>query len=196
MIRLLVVDDHSQTRIEIIRQLTEEGLIKVVAEADTSDSALKLCEKLLPDVVLLDLYLPGLIATRALTKRLTSLRNVKVIAFASDAKAANVHDFIEAGASAYVLKSDPPALVKMAILMVFKGSRQIFSPALPKELTRITQADTVLLRELAKRGGVSKAAARLDINQEKLTVALEDLKNRLELADLQGLTKWARKNGF
>src|SRR6516165_2020500 len=103
MIRLLVVDDHSPTRLATISQLMAGDLIEVIGEAETSDQALKLGEKLLPDIVLLDLHLPGLISSVDLIKRLTALRNVKVIAFASQVVGAEVPDLLDAGASAYIL---------------------------------------------------------------------------------------------
>ena len=67
--RLLVVDDHIPTRQEIVRELRTGGVIDVVGEADTSDQALKAAKDLLPDVILLDLHLPGLIGTVDLIKR-------------------------------------------------------------------------------------------------------------------------------
>jgi len=196
MIRMLVVDDHQETRSAVISQLKEADVISIVAEAETSDQALRLSEQLLPDLVLLDLHLPGLIASVDLVKRLTALRNVKVVAFATETKAADVHDILAAGAAGYVLKTDPPALLKMALLMASKGFRNILSPSLPRRLTRLTDRERHLLREIAKRGGISKAAERLGMKEDELTVLLQELANKLELTHFEGLVKWARKNGF
>ena len=82
MIRLLVVDDHVQTREQAVTDLSSGGLINVVGQAGTSDEAYKACAQLLPDIVLLDLHLPGLIGTFDLIKKLTSLKMVRVVIFA------------------------------------------------------------------------------------------------------------------
>jgi len=196
MIRLLVVDDHQQTRSTIISQLTQDGLINVVGESETSDQALKMGEQLLPDVVLLDLHLPGLIAPIDLIKRLTALRNVKVIAFASETKAADVQDVLTAGAVGYVLKDDPPALLRMSILMVSRGSKNILSPALPRNVSRLSASERSLLKEVTKRGGIAKAATRLDLSEEELHTTLSQLAQKLDVTDAEALVRWAKKNGF
>jgi DNA-binding NarL/FixJ family response regulator len=196
MIRLLVVDDHKQTRDQIIGQLTEGGLIRVVGEAETSDQALKVSEQLLPDIVLLDLHLPGLIGSIDLVKRLTHLRNVKVVAFASQSRAADVQDFLEAGASAYILKEDSLELIKMSLLMVSRGKHNVLSPALPHQVTKLSTQERQLLREVTQRGKLAKASARLGIPESELSETLHKLAQKLELHDAEALIRWAKKQGF
>lgn len=196
MIRLLVVDDHIPTRTQAVNDLSAGGLIKVVGEAATSDEALKKCRELLPDIVLLDLHLPGLIQTFDLIKKMTGLKNCKVVIFASQSKAAEVQDLLDAGASAYVLKTDAPALLRMSILMVFKGSRGVISPALPRHLTRLSVRERTVLRQLTMRGTLNKAAERLSISQEELSDVVLHLCSKLELETPEHLVKWAKKHGF
>lgn len=110
MIRLMVVDDHLPTREKIIKELTSGDLIDVIAEAGTSDEAWQSAKAILPDIVLLDLHLPGFLTTEALLERLNTLTNVKVVLFASKAKAADVQDWLDAGAQAMFLKQISPPL--------------------------------------------------------------------------------------
>src|SRR5262249_53766464 len=112
MIRLLVVDDHEASRKAAIGALAGGDMFDVIGEAESSDEAFKKAQQLLPDMVLLDLHLPGLITTPDLIKRLINLKNVRVIAFASEGKASQVQDLLDCGAAAYVLKTDPPALIR------------------------------------------------------------------------------------
>ncbi len=88
MIRLMVVDDHIPTRQQIVHDLTSGDLIEIIAEAGTADEAWQMAKQLLPDIILLDLHLPGFLTTDDLLQRLTTLPNVKVVIFASQAKAA------------------------------------------------------------------------------------------------------------
>jgi DNA-binding NarL/FixJ family response regulator len=196
MIRLLVVDDYSPTRQSAVADLTTDGVIQVVGEAETSDEAYKVAGQLLPDMVLLDLHLPGLMTTPDLIKRLNGLKNVRVVIYASQGKAAEVQDLLDAGAAAYVLKTDPPALIKMAILMVSRGSRNIISPALPKNLTRLSPQERNILKHITKRGGLSKASERMGIAEYDLNQILDSLADKLELNSADHLMRWAKKHGF
>ena len=103
MIRLMVVDDHIPTREQIVKELGSGDLIEVIAEAGTSDEAWRVAQQILPDLVLLDLHLPGLTTTEDLLRKLSGLPNVKVVIFASKAPASDVLDLLDGGASDYVL---------------------------------------------------------------------------------------------
>ncbi len=194
--RLLVVDDHNPTRQEIVRELSTGGVIEVVGESETSDMALKAAKELLPDVILLDLHLPGLIGTVDLIKRMTALRNVRVVMFASQGKPSEVQDLLDAGAVGYVLKTDPPALIRMALLMVMRGSKGVVSPSLPRHITRLSQDERSVLRSITMRGKLAKAAERLEISEADLMELVEGLMAKLELEKPEQLVKWAKKHGF
>ncbi len=194
--RLLVVDDHIPTRQEIVRELSTGGVIEIVGEAETSDQALKAAKDLLPDVVLLDLHLPGLIGSIDLIKRLTALRNVHVVMFASQGKPSEVQDLLDAGAVGYVLKTDAPALIRMALLMVTRGSKGVVSPSLPRHITRLSPEERSVLRSITMRGKLGKAAERLGISEVELMETVEGLMAKLELEKPEQLVKWAKKQGF
>lgn len=196
MIRLLIVDDHEPTRAEAISNLSAGGIIQVVGQAETSDEGWKTAEKLLPDILLLDLHLPGLLSTQDLLKRLKNLARVKTIIYASQAKAADVQDLLDAGASAYVLKTDPPALLRMTIVMVQKGSKGVISPSLPRHITRLNPQERNMLRHLTKRGRLPQIAERMGMSEEGLKEAIEVLAEKLELKGAPQLVKWAKKHGF
>ncbi len=196
MIRLLVVDDHAPTRLQIIEELKSGNLIDVIGEAQTSDEAFQLAEQLLPDVVLLDLHLPGLLTPAILIQKLTGLRNTKVLAFASAGKGVEVQDVLDAGASGYILKSDPSALIRMSILMVARGSRDVISSSLPRHINRLTQQERIILKQASRSNKPDKVALELGISENQLTMALLQLAAKLDLGTVANLKKWAKKNGF
>lgn len=196
MIRLLIVDDHPPSREKAIQDLAAGNLIEIIAEAETSDEAFKLSKTLLPEIVLLDLHLPGLIPTPDLVKRLVALKNVKVVMFASQGKASEVQDYLDGGAAAYVLKEDPPALLRMSLLMVSKGSRNIISPSLPKNLLRLSAQERNIMREISRKGGLPKAAERMGLTEYDLNQILYHLVDKLELESSDKLLRWAKRHGF
>ena len=195
-IRLMVVDDHPPTREAAVQALQADGIIEVVGEAETSDEAWKMARELLPDVVLLDLHLPGLMQTDVLIKKLASLRNAHVVIYASQSKAAEVQELMDAGACAYILKADPPALARMSILMVTRGSTGIISPSLPRNITKLDLHERNILKHVTKRGGVPKAAERMGLTEYDLNQILEGLAEKLELPSGDYLVRWAKKHGF
>ena len=195
-IRLVVVDDHAPTREQVVKDLSAGDVIKIVGEAQTSDEALKIARELLPDVVLLDLHLPGLLNTMDLLKRLVILRNVRVVMFGSLSKPSEVQDLLDAGAAGYVLKNDAPALIRMAVLMVSRGSRGVVSPQLPRHVTRLLPEERHILRQITQRGKFSKAAQRMEISEEQLMEKVMVLTGKLELETPDHLVKWAKKHGF
>src|SRR5439155_7770207 len=123
---------------EAARELEVDGVIKVIAQAETTDETLKTAQQLFPDIILLDLHMPGLMNIYELLKRLTAIRRVKVIIYPSHGKASEVQDLLDGGACGYILKSDPAALIRMAMMMVTRGSRSVISPSLPRHLTRLS----------------------------------------------------------
>jgi DNA-binding NarL/FixJ family response regulator len=195
-IRLLIVDDHEPTRAKIVQELSSGGLLRIVGEAQTSDEALKISRELLPDVVLLDVYLPGLIGPIDLVKRLSALRNVKVVMFGTLNKPAEVQDLLDAGAVGYILKTDTSALIRMALLMVSRGSKGVVSPALPRHVTRLLPDERILLHQIVQRGKFSKAAQRMGVSESEVLVRVTELCAKLDVATPEHLVKWAKKQGF
>jgi hypothetical protein len=124
------------------------------------------------------------------------LRNCHVVIYASEPKASEVQDLFDMGASAYVIKTDPWALIRMSLVMVSKGSTNIISPSLPKNLIRMTAQERSILRQVTKRGGLPKASERMGITEYDLSRILEHLGEKLEIEDPEKLVRWAKKHGF
>jgi two-component system response regulator NreC len=134
-IRVLIVDDHAIVRQGIRLILTGQADLEVVAEAEDGGDALRLIEQQRPDVVLMDLAMPGingLQATREIGKRWPDIR---VIALTVHDDEEYLFEMITAGASGYVLKGADPADLVDAIRAVRKG--EIFlQPPLTTKLVR------------------------------------------------------------
>jgi two-component system invasion response regulator UvrY len=125
MIRVLLVDDHELVRTGIRRLLEEAGDIEVVGEAADGDEALKVARKVSPDVVLMDLNMPGMGGIEA-TRRLIRLQpGAKVIALTVLDDAPFPARLSEAGALGYLSKGCPAAEVIEAVRTVHRGGRYI-----------------------------------------------------------------------
>jgi len=127
LIKVLVVDDHELIRAGISRMLLDDGNIEVVGEASSGEEALNMLRKSCPDVVLMDLKMPGiggLEATRRVKRVCDNTKIVVVTACIDDPYPTHVMD---SGASAYISKNSHVSEIIRAIKAVFKGERYISS---------------------------------------------------------------------
>jgi DNA-binding NarL/FixJ family response regulator len=167
-IRVMLVDDHALVR-EGIRQILErEPDIVVVGEADRGDVALELLQGLLPDVVLLDVRMPGMSGIEAARRIRADHPTVRILILSAYADFA-VEAF-RAGASGYVLKTAGSGQLVAALRAVFSGSIIIHGPlaggvSIVDSGGKSARADLLTPREdkilrLIARGLTNRAIAR------------------------------------
>ncbi|MCL5041250.1 MAG: UvrY/SirA/GacA family response regulator transcription factor [Gammaproteobacteria bacterium] len=125
MIKVLVVDDHDLVRTGISRMLTDVPDLDVVGEADNGETAITLARKLQPDVVLMDVRMPGIGGLEATRKLIQHDRNLKVIAVTVCHEEPFPTRLMQAGASGYLTKGAGLEEMLMAIRQVNAGQRYI-----------------------------------------------------------------------
>ena len=133
MIRVLVVDDHDLVRTGITRMLADIDGLQVVGEADSGESALKLARELKPDVVLLDVKMPGIGGLEATRKLLRSHPDTKVVAVTVCEEDPFPTRLLQAGAAGYLTKGAGLDEMVQAIRLAFAGQRYI-SPQIAQQL--------------------------------------------------------------
>ncbi|MER2299970.1 MAG: UvrY/SirA/GacA family response regulator transcription factor [Pseudomonas sp.] len=133
MIRVLVVDDHDLVRTGITRMLADIDGLQVVGEADSGELALKLARELKPDVVLMDVKMPGIGGLEATRKLLRSHPDIKVVAVTVCEEDPFPTRLMQAGAAGYLTKGAGLDEMVQAIRMAFAGQRYI-SPQIAQQL--------------------------------------------------------------
>ncbi|MFK0309656.1 UvrY/SirA/GacA family response regulator transcription factor [Pseudomonas sp. NPDC090233] len=133
MIRVLVVDDHDLVRTGITRMLADIDGLQVVGEADSGESALKLARELKPDVVLMDVKMPGIGGLEATRKLLRSYPDIKVVAVTVCEEDPFPTRLMQAGAAGYLTKGAGLDEMVQAIRLTFAGQRYI-SPQIAQQL--------------------------------------------------------------
>ena len=114
-INILIVDDHSILRDGVRQLLTSQEDMHIVGEAGDGHSALKKAKLLKPDVVLLDIAMPGLNGLETIGLILEAVAETKIVILSMHSKENYVHQALSAGAMGYVLKASPSSDVLSAI---------------------------------------------------------------------------------
>jgi len=200
-IRLLVVDDHHVVRSGLAASLGLEEDLQVVGEADSAAAVPALARKHRPDVILMDLRMPGgsgIEATAALRAEMPDARVLMFTTFDGDE---DIYRAMQAGARGYLLKSAPREELLAAIRTVAAGER--FLPAaLAQRLAGRVAAPDVSERELEvlrliARGKANKEiAAALGISDETVKRHVSNLFVKMGVADRAQATSEGIRRGL
>ncbi len=203
-IRVMIVDDHHIVRSSLRLMLEKHGC-SVVAEADGAADALTLAVKTRPQIVIMDLEMPG-------TDGITTTRRLQKVAPSAKVVFLSAHDdekdVVEAltiaGAGGYLLKSDAPDQLITAVRAVHEGKRYMSPSIAPILLLHITDPSraqdgspklTTREREVLRlvgQGATSKEIAqRLGISPKTAQVHRDNLKQKLNLRTTADLVRYA-----
>ena len=133
VITVLLVDDHELVRAGIRSLLADVSGIKVIAEASTGEEAIKLAREKRPDVILMDIRMPGIGGLAATTKLLRFNPDVKIIALTVCGEEPFPSKLLQAGAAGYLTKGSDLSEMVQAIHSVYSGKRYI-SPGIAHQL--------------------------------------------------------------
>ncbi|MCS7475976.1 response regulator transcription factor [Umezawaea endophytica] len=199
MIRVLVVDDHALVR-SGVRAEMDDGL-DVVGEAEDVTSALEAIRALVPDVVLLDVHLPGGGGRAILEAAVPAFPAVRFLALSVSDAARDVIAVIRAGARGYVTKAITGADLRAAIRQVHDGDAY-FSPHLAgfvldafrgdPDLDGLTPRERDVLRLVAAGYTYREVGERLSISGRTVETHAAAVLRKLQLPDRRALSRWAR----
>lgn len=120
-IRILIVDDHRILRAGLRTLLNADTNIEVVGEGTSGDQALELVRELRPDIVLLDIGMPGMNALDAVRAITTNYPDTRVLMLTMHEDSALVQEYMRAGASGYIIKRAAESELIDAIYAVWRG---------------------------------------------------------------------------
>ncbi len=209
MVRVLLVDDHALVRNGLRAVLDTTDDCEVVGEAATGEDAVELAAVLLPDVVVMDLSMPGAggaAATRALRARVPAARVLVLTTFADDER---VRAALVAGATGYLLKDADPDDVVRGVRATARDEAPIdprvahgLLPADPAHATASEPAPVMPPRErdvlvrLARGLSNRQIASELGIAERTVKVHVGSVFRRIGVADRTSAALWARDHGW
>ncbi|GAA2367412.1 response regulator [Nonomuraea africana] len=204
MIRVLIVDDHRLFRSGVRAELGDS--IQVVGEAEDVESAVKAIATLEPDVVLLDVHMPGGGGQEVLRRVLGAGSQVRFLALSVSDAAEDVIGVIRGGARGYVTKNISGRELTDAIRRVADGDA-VFSPRLAgfvldafasteapsidPELDSLTQREREVLRLIARGYAYKEIAKELFISVKTVETHVSSVLRKLQLSNRHELSRWA-----
>jgi DNA-binding NarL/FixJ family response regulator len=204
-VRIVIVDDHAMLRAGLEQLLGGEADLEVVGTAASGDEAVTVVRELRPDVVLMDLQMPGVDGVSA-TREIVAEELADVLVLTSYSDAERIVGALDAGALGYLLKDAEPEEVLRGIRAVARGESPI-DPKAARELLgarRTTAAAGVDLtpREsevlaLVRQGLANKQIARrLGISERTVKAHLTSTFQRIGVVDRTQAALWAERNGI
>lgn len=203
-VRVVIVDDHSLVRSGVRAQLPPD--LEVVGEAEDVPSAVRVITETKPDVVLLDVHLPGGDGPAVIKEAAAGSPQTRYLALSVSDAAEDVVAVVRVGARGYVTKSISQEDLVEAVRRVAAGDA-VFSPRLAgfvldaftgdvatsdDELDRLTPREREVMRLIARGYTYREAAAELYLSVKTVETHVSAVLRKLQVSDRHELARWAR----
>jgi DNA-binding NarL/FixJ family response regulator len=204
-VRVVLVDDHRMFRSGVRAELG--AAVEVVGEAEDVDEAVRVITSTQPDVVLLDVHLPGGGGRQVLASVLPALPDVRFLALSVSDAPEDVISVVRGGARGYVTKSITGPELATAVRRVADGDA-VFSPRLAgfvldafaattdvatidEDLDRLSQREREVLRLIARGYTYKEVGKELFISVKTVETHVSAVLRKLQLSNRHELTRWA-----
>ncbi len=190
---VLLVDDHPVVRAGIRNLLEKTPDIRVVGEASTGNDALRLVEELAPDVILLDMELPGISGSEVAQKLRDSGSPVHILALSAHDDREYIHELLAIGAAGYLIKEEAPDTIVEAVRGVSRGEKGWVSRRVaaqmstwmndkPREYNGLTSREIQVLEGVVDGKTNQEIGLALGISEKTVEKHLEGIFSKLSVA--------------
>jgi two-component system, NarL family, response regulator NreC len=209
--RILIADDHKIIREGLRALLEKQNDMEVIAEAEDGLSAVKAALKAIPDVVIMDIGMPGLNGIEATRQVVAGNRNIRVIALSMHTDRRFVLEMLEAGASGYLLKESAFEELAASIHTVMAGqpylSPKVTDVVLKEYLHNVSKGESTVfkvlsgrerevLQLLAEGKGTKQIASLLNVSVKTVETHRQQIMEKLNIHSIAELTKYAIREGL
>jgi DNA-binding NarL/FixJ family response regulator len=209
-IRIMLAEDHGLVRAGIHALLDRMEGVEVVAEVKDGQEAVKVVESLRPDVVLMDVAMPGLNGLEAADRITKQWPQVRVIILSMHENEEYLRQALKAGALGYLLKGADLSELEHAIRAASRGetyltpsvaryTAETYRDGTGRELTpleRLSPRQREILQLIAEGHSTKEMAYRLNLSVKTIETHRTQLMDRLDIHDIAGLVRFALKAGI
>jgi two-component system, NarL family, invasion response regulator UvrY len=209
MIRIMLVDDHRLVRAGLKRVLTEVADMEVVAEASSGEEALELVRTVTPDVVLMDINMPGVGGLEATRRLLQRCPTAKVIVVSMHLEEPYPSHMLAAGAAGYISKDSAADEVVTAIRRVHGGGHYVAAdvagnlaaslvkgPSGASPFDQLSQRETQVMLMVTKGYSTQEISDRLHLSPKTVSTYRYRLFEKLGVGNDVELTRMAMRYGL
>ena len=208
--RVLLVDDHRLVRRGFRLLLEQQGQFEVVGEAAESKTALALIREGKPDLVIMDIHLPGMTGIEIYRQALVDFPALKIVVLSADADTDLINEALRAGVSGYLLKESAPEELLRAIQAVLDG-KLYFSPEVanivlqdykrtladnPRTRPALSAQEREVVRLLATGLRTKEIATEMKISVKTAETYRRRLSQKLGCQSVAELTRYAIREGL
>jgi len=216
LIRVMIVDDHNLVRAGFISLLKNLSGIQVVAEAGEGYEALRLIKEKKPDIVLLDISMPGLNGLEVADRVNKEFPEVRIIFLSMYLNEEYVMQAIRSGAAGYLLKDSKTEELELAVRSVARGETYL-SPPVSKQVIedyinrldktrpvkhesggyeRLTPRQIEVVQLITEGCTTKEIAYRLNVSIKTVDAHRTQIMQRLDIHDIAGLVRYAIRMGI
>ena len=210
-IRVLLAEDHRTVRQGVRLLLDAQPDVEVVGEAGDGGAALLLAREVAPDVVLMDVSMPGVNGLRATERLCVELPRVRVVALTRHTDRAYMQQLLQAGAAGYVLKQSDPSVLLQAVRAVAAGGTYLDPAIAGKALSgyfgrkagggsvaevNLSDRETEVLRHIALGYSNKEIAARLSLSVKTVEAHKANAMRKLDMTSRIDIVRYAMLRGW
>jgi two-component system, NarL family, invasion response regulator UvrY len=205
--RVMLVDDHAVVRMgfRLLLQATDD--IEVVAEADSGESACQRVPEIRPDVVVMDIAMPGMGGIEAVKRLLAHDRELRILALSAHEDTSHPRRALKAGALGYLSKRGAPEALIEAIRTIARGRRYL-DPQIAQRMAvqdlegggnpteQLSEREFEVFVQLARGQSVNQIADNLKLASSTVGTHLYNIKQKLGVQNQAELTLLAVRHGL
>jgi len=209
-VRILIVEDHATVREGLKLIISAQSDMDVVGDTGDGRSAVSLAQQLQPDIVLMDISLPGLNGLKATALLKECCPEVQVLALTRHQEDGYLQQMLRAGASGYILKQSPPAELLHAIRAIANGGKYLDSAVAGKMMgsfvgrsagstettVALTDRETEVLRLISWGHSNKEIASRLDLSVKTVETHKANAMKKLGMSSRIDIVRYAVLQGW
>jgi DNA-binding NarL/FixJ family response regulator len=202
-LRVVLADDHRLVLDAVQRALEKDEGFRVVATTDSGAAVADLVARHRPDLVVIDLRMPGVDGLQALDQIRARDSNTKVVMLSASDRPEEIQSALSRGADGFILKSVNPVDLPAVLRQVHEGT--VFHPGAsggqtaadsPVQAAGLTDREVTLVQALARGLSNKQIGQELWITEQTVKFHLSNIYRKLDVANRTGAARWAHENGL